>query len=346
MIRVKTTLAALAAALVAAGCTSLPSAQVAGRAAQAQPGTDAEPLYRLGRYLHGQQKFDEALRVYQRVLAIDPGHVDALNAVGVLHSQLKHPDLAEQAFRAALAEEPRSARTHNNLGYHYLSNGRTADALVEFQSALALDARDEKAQVNIAMARHQLATPKVPATQALAAAPATEGVDIAPPDAGSGLRPTVAMERVNANVFELRNGAAIVAQATPAPAVAPMAEPSARSAATVAAPVKVPVEIANGNGRTGLARQVATMLQQPARLTNSKPYGTQKSRIEYVSSAEQAARDLQSRLQVQIPITPVARLERGGVRVLLGKDFPRNPAELAAPPTQQHANAYSPSNHP
>lgn len=344
MIRLKTTLAALAAALVAAGCTSLPSAQVAGRAAQAQPGTDAEPLYRLGRYLHGQQKFDEALRVYQRVLAIDPGHVDALNAVGALHSQLKHPELAEQAFRAALAEDPRSARTHNNLGYHYLSNGRTADALVEFQSALALDARDEKAQVNIAMARHQLATPKVPATQALAAAPAPSGVDIAPPDAGSGLKPTVALDRVNANVFELRNGAAVVAQATPAPA----AEAAPRSAvpAAAAAPVKVPVEIANGNGRTGLAKQVATMLKQPARLTNAKPYGTQTSRIEYVSSAEQAARDLQSRLQVQIPITPVARLERGGVRVLLGKDFPRNPAELAAPPSQQHANAFSPSNHP
>lgn len=295
-------LTVLAAALAVVACAAPPHAPLAPQVAQGVPGMDADVLYRLGRYFHGQQKYEQALRVYAQVLAVEPGHVDALNAIGVIRSLRGEPELAEAAFRQAIAQAPKSARSWNNLGYHLLRSGKASEAMAVLESARALDARDEQVQVNIAMARHLLDAP------AAANKPDSSIASLPPPN--------VELRRVNDAIYELR-------QPAPASDVVASAAPPA--------PVKAAprVEVSNGNGTSGLAREVSRLAAPGARLTNNRPFGVSTSRVEYVAGAEQAARDIESRLPVAVPLMPVARLDRAGVRVLLGKDFPRHPSALA-----------------
>ena len=117
----RTALSTLAAALLAAGCASLPGSQPG--AASASPAVQES----IG--------------------------VNALNAQGIAHSQRGQAALAEQSFRAALAQAPWDARTHNTLGYHWLAQGRLAEAVSAFERAIALDPRNEYAQVNLRTAR-------------------------------------------------------------------------------------------------------------------------------------------------------------------------------------------------
>lgn len=324
-------LTVLAAALAVVACAAPPHAPLAPQVAQGVPGMDADVLYRLGRYFHGQQKYEEALRVYAQVLAAEPGHVDALNAIGVIRSLRGEPELAEAAFRQAIAQAPKSARSYNNLGYHLLRSGKASEAMTVLESARALDARDEQVQVNIAMARHLLDAPAAvqasanPATAAAAAAnkPDSSMASLPPPN--------VELRRVNDSIYELRQPAATAEVATAAASPAASPAPVAVQAAAPAAPAKAAprVEISNGNGTTGLAREVSRFAAPGARLTNNRPFGVATSRVEYVDGAEQAARDIESRLPVAVPLMPVAQLDRAGVRVLLGKDFPRHPSALA-----------------
>jgi tetratricopeptide (TPR) repeat protein len=287
------------------------------------PGMDADVLYRLGRYFHGQQKYDQALRMYAQVLAVDPGHADALNATGVIHSLRGESQLAEAAFRRAIAEAPNAPRAYNNLGYHLVRSGKPSEAITMLERARSLDGRDEQVQVNIAMARQMLEAP-VAAQEAPtpAAAPSPAPAETATAVA-TAPTPNVELRRVNDGIFELHQAAA--APTTPAVVAAAPAPAPAKAVATVAPRV----EVSNGHGATGLAREVSRLAAPGARLTNNRPFGAATSRVEYVAGAEQAARDIESRLPVAVPLMPVARLDRAGVRVLLGKDFPRHPSAVA-----------------
>lgn len=304
------TATAQACALLAAGCVSLAPAPRFAQAADPYPTLRTEQLYRLARYLHGQQKYDEALRAYTQVLAREPGHVDALNATGALHSLSGNSQLAEEAFRRAIAQAPKAARSYNNLGYHYLRTGRPSEALTVLQQAKSLDPADEQVQVNLAMARGNLDATAQQAQPAPAATAPVEPALHEPP------QPTVALARINEGVYEIRSLPTPVAKAATAVEQRP-------------APVAARVEVSNGNGARGLARRVAQLVAPQSRLTNARPFNTAATRIQYTAGFEQAARDLGERLPVAVPVVPVARLQGANVRVLLGKDFPGSPAHGA-----------------
>ncbi|MBI5278029.1 MAG: LytR C-terminal domain-containing protein [Burkholderiales bacterium] len=252
---------------------------------------------------------------------------DALNVAGVAHSLRGRAAAAEQAFREALALEPRSIRAHNNLGYHLLAAGRAQEALPYLEQAVALAPGDERAQVNLRQARAELARVQA---QREAAARAAERESLAQEAAAreaapsAGLKPTVTMARIADGVYELRN-AVTAAMGAAAPAVPLQLVPALQL------PPKTRLEVSNGNGATGLARRVSAWLGETARHTNSQPYGVRPSRIEYVPAAEDAARALKARLPVAVPLARVARLDRADVRLVLGKDFPRQPG----PPVSQ-----------
>lgn len=339
-------------------------------------GVGVDNLYSTGRYLQGMARLPQAAEAYRQVLAIQPDHVDALNALGVVHAMQGEPQQAEQMFRRALEQAPRAAHVWNNLGYHLMADGRLQEALDALQRAAAIEPLNAMVAANIINLRERIGGPQ---GSAAASASAAEPVAVtsaadpvaalpepvtvqasATPEPEPAPAPVLALDRLSEHVWELRAPAALpgmaAAQSQAARAVVPAAaqrvEVFPRSVA--AAPLPQPVysaalarvEIANGNGRTGLAQWVAGLLgaaaQARPRLTNSKPYGVAVSRIEYVSGAEEAARDINSSLPVALPTTRVAALERDmRVRVLLGKDFPRNgvPAAAGAPASAQQLAA-------
>lgn len=282
---------AVAGALAVMGCASVAPERPAGPfvvpSQTVRHGMDAEAHYRTGRYFQGQVRFEQAIDSYRRVLAAQPQHVDALNALAVIYSLQHKPDLAEEAFMQALQADPQAARVHNNLGYHLLQNGRNAEAIAAFERAHELEPGNVNTLANLAAARTKMGLP--------------------------GETPVVAAAKPVA---------APVAAPAALPSPAPVAGPAPAQDV-----VRGRLEIANGNGATGLARRVSGLValpgNVPARLTNHKPYGVQESRIQYVAGSERQAQEVNARLPSPLPLARAEALERDvRVRVLLGKDFP------------------------
>lgn len=314
----RTTFLALAAAAVVSGCAT-PAAAPAGAApAQAHPARVlADELYRLGRYLQGQRRDELALAAHAQAQAALPGHVPSLNAIGVLRARRGEGALAEQAFRAALQQDPQAPVTLNNLAFLLLEQGRPGEALPLLERAQLQTPADAVVIANLARARSALASQASAA--AAAPAPGDGAAAAAAAEPGPGMQPTVEVARIGEAVFELRN--------------LPASTPAASTPA--AAPSELPrIEIANGHGARGLARSIAQSLPGAphVRLTNHRPFGAEHSRIEYLPGAEQAARAVGAQLPEPVPLQQVPRLARDArVRLLLGKDFP------AHAPAAQHA---------
>jgi len=338
---------AIAGALAVMGCASVTPERPAGPfvvpSQTVRHGMDADAHYRTGRYFQGQVRFDQAIDAYRRVLAAQPDHVDALNALGVIHSLQHQPELAEQYFRLALAADPLAARVHNNLGYHLQKSGRAAEAIVAFERARELDPGNADTKANLLAARVAMGLPGEAATAAAPAiapaAPVAALVALAAPAATATTATTaaaattpptvpVALDRVADGVWIL--GSAKSAPPAASPAATATVTPAQATAAMGAAPAAGRVEVSNGNGATGLARRIAGILVPAsalrARLTNDRPYGVQVSRIQYVGGSEQLAQDINARLPAPLPMARIESLERNvRVRVLLGKDFPPQP---------------------
>jgi tetratricopeptide (TPR) repeat protein len=143
---------------------------------------------------HREGRLADAERDYRATLATEPGHVDALHWLGVLHHQrgehraaaelvgqaarlrpsdagvqlnlgtvmraLGRLDDAIERFRNALHLRGDFALAHYNLGNAYAAAGRHADAADSFQRALELQPNDVRARVNlgtslIALDRHE-----------------------------------------------------------------------------------------------------------------------------------------------------------------------------------------------
>jgi tetratricopeptide (TPR) repeat protein len=163
-------LLALAALSMAAGCAVL-HADDPGRA-QAPPAWRVEPVFAiransggespgrgyftLGEYYEGAAGWDHAAQAYRQAIALDPGYVEALNALGVLLARTGRADEAEGLLRRAVALAPTRASLHNNLGYLLLQAGRVPEAALELQAAVGADEHNEIARSNLRMARARL----------------------------------------------------------------------------------------------------------------------------------------------------------------------------------------------
>ena len=105
------------------------------------------------------------------------------------------------------------------------------------------------------------------------------------------------------------------------------------------------LELSNGNGVTGMAKRLGQQLVAnglpKARLTNQKPFRQRITQIQYRDGYADVAATLRSRMPNQPPMIKTAALRAStDVRVVLGRDLPRDMALLdAAPDVAQVADA-------
>jgi Tfp pilus assembly protein PilF len=86
-----------------------------------------------------QGRVEDSLASYQRVVAIDPNHVESLNNMGIaLHSQGKI-DEAMACLRRAVALKPGYADAYNNLGNAFHEQGKIDEAVALYRRALELN---------------------------------------------------------------------------------------------------------------------------------------------------------------------------------------------------------------
>lgn len=88
--------------------------------------------------LHQQGQIPEAEISYQKVLAVDPRHADALRLLGSLYIQWNKIESAIGCFEKALSIAPDHPELLNNLGVALYSQGKFDDALTHYQQAIKI----------------------------------------------------------------------------------------------------------------------------------------------------------------------------------------------------------------
>ena len=140
---------------------------------------DAQAQYQLGRYYQGQGRNQLAEKAYRRVLAVDPEHTGANNALASILAADGQLEEAARRFEQLLSRAPASAYLHNNVGYALHLQGRHAEAVAQLQRALALDPGFERAWANLESAARAAGMADVVALAARRGAPSSPPIAVA-----------------------------------------------------------------------------------------------------------------------------------------------------------------------
>lgn len=317
----------------------------------------SESMYAMARLAHGQGQLAMAAQRYERVLAMKPDHVGALNALGVIRAQDGRTADALDLLVLARTLAPSAAHIHNNLGYALLREERLEDALVSLQTARELDPGNERTLQNLALLDQALAArdgvqassaslpSPLPGQEAPAPGPALVAVAPqvfelrVPNSAGqtpaTGNTETVASQpatREPQPPLEPVEVAALVPADQPEPGYKLLVQSREKTLQTGPFAIwtdirGVRLEVSNGVGVAQLAKRTALRLAETgvatARLTNDRPYRQARTQIQYLPGQLAAVNALAARLpvpveQVQVPVGQLnARIQ---LRLVLGHD--------------------------
>ncbi len=117
---------------------------------------EVEAYQRLGRLLHGEDRFDEAVEILKQGLVIDPGAKELYNSLGSTYSDMGHHDDAiptYQHYVQLAAQEPNS---HDSLGLGYEGAGRYNEAIEEYERALSIKPDFQVSTIHLANALTRL----------------------------------------------------------------------------------------------------------------------------------------------------------------------------------------------
>jgi protein O-GlcNAc transferase len=141
-----------------------------------QPGS-IEALVALGRVLHLHKRHEEAREALERVLTLAPGHPAAHYHLGEALTGLDQLEQAEQHLRLALAAEPNVAATHNALASVLLRQGLHSQAEQSFRDAIVLDPTSPFSHANLALVLSRQGRDAEAAAAARSALAAAGGLD-------------------------------------------------------------------------------------------------------------------------------------------------------------------------
>lgn len=97
-------------------------------------------------------KIDQAFYHYLAAEQLDKTDDRALVRAGNLHRTLGNREVAEKAWRLALARNPNNGVVHESLGFLLLDAGRYAEALASFESAVQHSPGSRRAVIGIGLA--------------------------------------------------------------------------------------------------------------------------------------------------------------------------------------------------
>ena len=94
---------------------------------------------REGNLLMNESKYEDAIKLYDQVLRIDPTSVEALNGNGLAFNRLGRYEEAITWFDNALKIEPTSAQVLNNKGISLSNLDKFEEAITWFDKAIKID---------------------------------------------------------------------------------------------------------------------------------------------------------------------------------------------------------------
>ena len=95
-------------------------------------------LLESGLIRHQNGEFNEAIAIYQKILAVNPLHFDALKLLGTVYAQTNKFELALSLFDIALKIKPNNIGLLNNRGNILKELQRTDEALESYNKAIEI----------------------------------------------------------------------------------------------------------------------------------------------------------------------------------------------------------------
>src|SRR4030067_459072 len=126
----KTMILAIALGLCLATCAS------SQKKLQQAKEKDPQYQYSMGAVYLNNNNLDEAIRLFNKALSLDPRHFQSLNALGLAYSMKGDLRQAEKSFQKCLEVSPNFMEAHNNLGMIYQEMGFLDKAEEEFKRVI------------------------------------------------------------------------------------------------------------------------------------------------------------------------------------------------------------------
>ena len=105
---------------------------------------------------HQKNNLKEAENLYNKILGIDPNHLESILHLGLLSIQIKNFDRAIQLFNKAIKIHPDHANAYNNLGYIFTELGEYQKAIASYQKAIQIQPDYAEAHYNLGNVFKQL----------------------------------------------------------------------------------------------------------------------------------------------------------------------------------------------
>jgi tetratricopeptide (TPR) repeat protein len=112
---------------------------------------DTYMLNKLGESYNASGRYDEAVAVLKKSIAINPHIAETHKNIGISYFDKGMADEAMIEFEKSIAINPHSADTHNNLGMAYYVKGLLDKAISEYMKALAIEPEFAEAHYNLAL---------------------------------------------------------------------------------------------------------------------------------------------------------------------------------------------------
>ena len=96
-------------------------------------------IFQQGFSAHQKGELAQAKAAYEQVLAIQPKHFDALHLLGIVASQTKNFDLAQELIGKAIKLRPNAAGAYSNRGIALRELKRLDEAIASYDQAIAIN---------------------------------------------------------------------------------------------------------------------------------------------------------------------------------------------------------------
>lgn len=247
------------------------------------------------------------------------GHGEANYALGRYYQGQRRYEDAIRAYREVLEAQPDHADAHNALGVIYANQGRYELAEWEIRTALRL--QPDAAYIHNNLGYALLLQGRF--AEAVSAFGKALFLEPGQPRAADNLK--AAQARLAERTAAAEPGLNLRFSEVLA-AVIGGGEAAAQSA--------VRLEIANGNGVTGLARQISAQLREAGygavRFTNQKPFDQERTEIQFRPGFQRQAQGLQAALAGRGVLARSDSLAQDiHLRVVLGRDLTAAPGPEA-----------------
>jgi len=112
----------------------------------------AEDYFNLGTQYLRQGNYEQAIFVFNKVLAINPRHAEAYLNRGIAYRNMGQHDLAVSDYGKVLQIDPMDARAYCNRGNALIEKGQYDEAISDYNKALEINSRDAQVFYNRGLA--------------------------------------------------------------------------------------------------------------------------------------------------------------------------------------------------